>query len=168
MSAKRRGQRPFATAAVLLLYGKEPSCRQKDTRNATNDRTWAQRARVDRRDPVAYNGDNHRAIAALEMEIEEEMVVATITAIYENGVLRPVRPLPLREHQMVQLQLVVPENETEEALRLLIQAGIVTPPSLQSNNAAFSAEERRRLAEVMSKASDRSLAELILEERSES
>jgi predicted DNA-binding antitoxin AbrB/MazE fold protein len=32
----------------------------------------------------------------------------TIEAIYENGVLKPTQPLPLREHERVQLTIETP------------------------------------------------------------
>jgi predicted DNA-binding antitoxin AbrB/MazE fold protein len=53
-----------------------------------------------------------------------------ITAIYENGVLRPLSPLPLQEHQTVRIQ-VLPEDaeaELERITQSLVAAGLVTPP----------------------------------------
>ena len=53
----------------------------------------------------------------------------TVTAVYENGVLRPLRPLKLRERQTVRLQIVPEEptdNEEEAAIQLLIEAGTLT------------------------------------------
>lgn len=40
-----------------------------------------------------------------------------ITAIYENGVLRPLSPLPLQEHQTVRIQ-VLPEDSVAELERI--------------------------------------------------
>ncbi len=37
---------------------------------------------------------------------EESVMPITIEAFYENGVLRPTQPLPLREHEKVQLTVV--------------------------------------------------------------
>ena len=43
----------------------------------------------------------------------------TIEAVYENGVLKPVQPLDLPDHQRVFITVDVPAIETpEEALRL--------------------------------------------------
>jgi predicted DNA-binding antitoxin AbrB/MazE fold protein len=48
-------------------------------------------------------------------------MVTTILAVYENGVLRPVRPLPLAEGETVQLTVTSPPEsavaETERRLR---------------------------------------------------
>ncbi|MEJ2554854.1 MAG: antitoxin family protein, partial [Anaerolineae bacterium] len=38
----------------------------------------------------------------------------TVTAVYENGVLRPLRPLKLRERQTVRLQIVLEEPTESE------------------------------------------------------
>lgn len=43
----------------------------------------------------------------------------TIEAIYENGVLKPLQPLNLSDHQRVSITIDLPVTETpEEALRL--------------------------------------------------
>ncbi len=51
-----------------------------------------------------------------------------ITAVYENGMLRPLQPVNLREQQQVRLQIVrdEPADETDEAIRQLVAAGVVT------------------------------------------
>ncbi len=36
-----------------------------------------------------------------------------ITAVYENGMLRPLSPLPLQEHQTVQIQVLTEESATD-------------------------------------------------------
>ena len=56
-----------------------------------------------------------------------------VRAVYENGVLRPLRPLKLREHQTVRLQLLSDEtreddDEGEAAIRILVAAGLMRPP----------------------------------------
>jgi hypothetical protein len=35
-----------------------------------------------------------------------EVIALTIEAVYENGVLRPVGPLPLKEHEKVQVTVL--------------------------------------------------------------
>ena len=54
-----------------------------------------------------------------------------IKAVYENEVLRPLRPLKLRERQTVRLQLLPEEAEEDEgdtAVRILVAAGLMRPP----------------------------------------
>jgi len=43
----------------------------------------------------------------------------TVEAIYENGVLKPVRPLPLKEHEKVRV-IVLPETSLAEQTHGLI------------------------------------------------
>jgi predicted DNA-binding antitoxin AbrB/MazE fold protein len=51
----------------------------------------------------------------------------TITAIYEGGVLRPLRPLRLPENARVQLHIVKPtgEPDTSRVVRTLLSTGRV-------------------------------------------
>ena len=45
-----------------------------------------------------------------------------VTAVYERGVLRPLQPLDLREHQTVRLQVLPeePADEAEEVIQILV------------------------------------------------
>jgi predicted DNA-binding antitoxin AbrB/MazE fold protein len=99
----------------------------------------------------------------------EVVMTKIVTAIYENGVLRPLKPLPLQERQTVYLQILsnaVP-NETQQLLQGLVEAGLLTPPQKQANVAPVPDEERRRLAERLGKAAVKPLSEMIFEERGE-
>lgn len=90
-----------------------------------------------------------------------------ITAVYENGLLRPLSPLNLREHQVVRLQLLPDKStdEEDEAVRSLIAAGILTPPPGHSDVEPISEQERRELAETLGKAPGKPLSKIIIEER---
>ena len=43
----------------------------------------------------------------------------TIEAIYENGVLKPLQPLPLREQERVELTVVTKRNWVEETAGIM-------------------------------------------------
>ena len=94
----------------------------------------------------------------------------TITAIYENGVLRPLTPLALPEHTVVEISIrPLPSAAAAEAHRrrvrkVLSAAGLVlpepdTPPFVQP----LSAAERHQLACRIP--TGRPLSEIIIEER---
>lgn len=102
----------------------------------------------------------------------------TITAIYENGVLRPTRPLNLRDRQRVRIQ-IVPDGqpgqndaaesaiELEQIIENLVAAGLVRPrPSIIPPD-PVSEQERRALAETLGRAPGKPLSEIIIEERGE-
>ena len=92
-----------------------------------------------------------------------------VTAVYENGLLRPLTPLNLRERQSVRLQ-VLPEEPADEVDRIingLVAAGLMTPPPGHSDVDPVSEEERRELAEILGKAPGKPLSEIIIEERGE-
>jgi predicted DNA-binding antitoxin AbrB/MazE fold protein len=96
-----------------------------------------------------------------------------VTAVYENGILRPLRPLDLREHQTVRLQLLPEEpseeeDEGEAALRILVSAGLMRPPQPGTPPPdPVSEEKRRALAERLAQAPGKPLSELVIEDRGE-
>ena len=93
-----------------------------------------------------------------------------VTAVYEQGVLRPLQPLDLEERQMVRIQVVpetVAEDEGEEMIRLLVAAGLMRPRPKKGTPPPdpVSEEERLRLADIMGNAPGKPLSEIIIEER---
>ena len=101
----------------------------------------------------------------------------TVAAVYENGVLRPVRPLNLRERQTVYIQImhqgveelpdVEAEQEMESIIKSLIQTGALTPPPGRSDVEPMSEQERRALAEELGRTPGKPLSEIIIEDRGE-
>jgi predicted DNA-binding antitoxin AbrB/MazE fold protein len=95
-----------------------------------------------------------------------------VTAVYENGILRPLQPLPLTEQQTVRLQLLPDDDsqdEAEEILQLLAQSGLISVRQLASSLPPdpVSPAERHRLAQAAGQSSDKPLSEVIIEERGE-
>jgi predicted DNA-binding antitoxin AbrB/MazE fold protein len=103
----------------------------------------------------------------------------TVTAVYENGVLRPMRRLNLREQQMVQIQILSAEPgdapgieaEAERELRGILQsledAGLLAPLTGHAAEEPITDQERRELAEELGRAPGKPLSEIILEDRGE-
>ncbi|HLF25285.1 MAG TPA: antitoxin family protein [Anaerolineae bacterium] len=95
----------------------------------------------------------------------------TVRAVYENGVLRPLSPLNLRERQTVRVQVLpddVSRDEGMEAVRVLVSAGLMRhieraplPPD------PVSERDRRALAERLARAPGKPLSEVIIEDRGE-
>src|ERR671932_820579 len=65
-----------------------------------------------------------------------------ITAIYENGVLRPLSPLPLQEHQTVRIQ-VLPEGSSNPSVSSLSDAEV-----LALADSKMDAVQNQRLGEL--------------------
>ena len=92
-----------------------------------------------------------------------------VTAIFENGLLRPLKPLDLSERQTVRIQ-VLPDNPADEAseiVLLLIDAGLMRPHA-RANIAPpdpVSAVERRDLAATLGHAPGQPLSEILISER---
>lgn len=92
-----------------------------------------------------------------------------ITAIYEHGVLHPVKPLHLKERQQVTVQIdPAPSQKTvEQVLQWLISIGRLTAPQKLSSEVPASETERLELARRLGEAAGTLLSEVILEERGE-
>lgn len=88
-----------------------------------------------------------------------------VTAVYEKGVLRPLRPLHLADNQTVTIE-VIAESEESRLIRELVASHVLTPPR-GTADAPLPIEERLVLAERVAQSIDRPLSELIIEERRE-
>jgi predicted DNA-binding antitoxin AbrB/MazE fold protein len=49
----------------------------------------------------------------------------SVEAVYENGVLRPTQPLPLKEHDHVRVTLHTPSEIQAAVERVLATAGLI-------------------------------------------
>ena len=93
----------------------------------------------------------------------------TITAVYERGMLRPLTPLTLPEHNRVQINIFaqppVDQADCQKVRQTLLDAGVIHPHpsamSLEEISEAQLAEASKALAEAGS------LSELIIAERDE-
>ena len=90
-----------------------------------------------------------------------------ITAVYENGVLRPLNPLSLQEHQTVRIQVLTeePATDAQQIIQSLVAAGLVTPPPLRGDIPPVSEEARRELAQRLGQCPGKPLSEIIIEDR---
>ena len=90
-----------------------------------------------------------------------------ITAVYEQGVLRPLTPLVLPEHTRVQIQIVVPPATAQEercrARQALLDAGVIRPRPPVEPVQAVSEAQLIETANVLAKAGP--LSELVIAER---
>lgn len=93
----------------------------------------------------------------------------TITAIYENGVLRPITPLALPEHAEVQISIQTPpplgggEAHRRKVIEALVAAGLALPAPDTPPPPPLSEDERNELARRIP--AGRALSEIIIEER---
>jgi len=92
----------------------------------------------------------------------------TITAIYENGVLRPLAPLALPEHARVRISITpMPspadaETHRRQVVEALAVAGLT---SAASDNPRMPLSERERAELARRIPAGRPLSEIIIEER---
>lgn len=90
-----------------------------------------------------------------------------ITAVYENGVLRPLSPLSLPEHQTVRLQVLTfePAADVQQVIQSLVEAGVVTPTPHRDDIEPVSSEARWELAQKLGQCPGKPLSEIIIEDR---
>ncbi|MDZ4720426.1 MAG: antitoxin family protein [Roseiflexaceae bacterium] len=95
----------------------------------------------------------------------------TITAVYENGVLRPLQPLSLPEHTQVEIdvrQIVAPEIQAAHRLRVqqvLANAGILADAPDSTLPLPMLPAQRAQLAKSLAEAGVPPLSAAILDER---
>jgi len=95
----------------------------------------------------------------------------TITAVYENGLLRPLTPLALPEHSRVELELRTVDAASAQARhervrQALAAAGVLVPRDTTDAHAGLlTPAERATLAHRLAEAGVPPLSAAILEER---
>jgi predicted DNA-binding antitoxin AbrB/MazE fold protein len=102
--------------------------------------------------PVSQFADRDLSILTLRVTIEG--MGERITAIYEDGVLRPLTPLPLPDHARVEIQILGESTSDEERVRVyqvLADSGIISvgEPSLEAP--AVSDAELARIAHSLAR-----------------
>jgi len=98
-----------------------------------------------------------------------------VTAIYEDGVLRPLEPLNLRDQQRVRIEVLPEEPGTQPAsdpletlIQKLIAEGRLRPrPSGPVPPDPLSEEERRALADRLGRVPGKPASEMVIEDRGE-
>lgn len=92
-----------------------------------------------------------------------------VMAIYDQGLLRPLKPLNLPDRQTVMIQVLsdVVSDTADHAIQFLVKAGLLTSPSGSSKMKSISNKERQRLADLLGKATTKPLSQVTIEERSE-
>lgn len=99
----------------------------------------------------------------------------TITAIYENGVLRPLSPLSLNDGETVQITIVAEvsqeelKGDREKAIKLMDVRGLVGLPKKQGKldraELIKRAQQWRELMQKMEPLPGKPLSEMVIEDR---
>ncbi|MEG3907294.1 antitoxin family protein [Microcoleus sp. w2-18bC1] len=95
----------------------------------------------------------------------------TITAIYENGVLRPLSPLSLNDGETVQITIVAEvsqeelKGDREKAIKLRDIQKLMGLPTKQFKLDAAAEQKRRELFEKLKGRVGKPLSEIVIEDR---
>ncbi|MEG5014396.1 MULTISPECIES: antitoxin family protein [unclassified Microcoleus] len=95
----------------------------------------------------------------------------TITAIYENGVFRPLSPLSLNDGETVEITIVAevsPEElkgDREKAIKLMDVRKLMGLPTKQFKLDAAAEQKRRELFEKLKGRVGKPLSEIVIEDR---
>lgn len=92
-----------------------------------------------------------------------------IPTMYENGMLRPLRPLPFLENQIVWVQLIDEgkEDDWEGLIAMLVEDDIIEPPDTDYGPDPVSREERQRIADLLGNVPGKPLSQIVIEDRGE-
>ena len=94
----------------------------------------------------------------------------TITAIYENGVLRPLSPLSLKDGETVQITIVAEvsqeelKGDREKSIKLMVRK-LMGLPTKQFKLDAAAEQKRRELFEKLKGRVGKPLSEIVIEDR---
>lgn len=96
----------------------------------------------------------------------------TVTAVYEQGVLRPLTPLHLPEHSQVEIEVrtIVSRPEAHarrEQVRAALDAAGILAPVAPSGASPMTEDERAALAEQLVVSGAIPLSQIIMEDREE-
>jgi predicted DNA-binding antitoxin AbrB/MazE fold protein len=95
----------------------------------------------------------------------------TITAIYENGVLRPLSPLSLNDGETVQITIVAEvlqeevKGDREKSIKLMDVRKLMGLPTKQFKLDAAAEQKRRELFEKLKGRVGKPLSEIVIEDR---
>ncbi|UNU22781.1 antitoxin family protein [Microcoleus vaginatus] len=95
----------------------------------------------------------------------------TITAIYENGVFRPLSPLSLNDGETVQITIVAEvsqeevKGDREKAIKLMDVQKLMGLPTKQFKLDAAAEQKRRELFEKLKGRVGKPLSEIVIEDR---
>ncbi|MCC3414931.1 MULTISPECIES: antitoxin family protein [unclassified Microcoleus] len=92
----------------------------------------------------------------------------TITAVYENGVFRPLSSVSFQDGATVRIQLWPddPKKQAELAIQFLVDRGFVTPlPNTPQNFEAVTDDDVYELAQKLGAKPGKPLSEMIIEDR---
>ncbi|MEG5045628.1 antitoxin family protein [Microcoleus sp. B4-C1] len=95
----------------------------------------------------------------------------TITAVYENGVFRPLSPLSLNDGETVEITIVaevLPEElkgDREKSIKLMDLRKLMGLPTKQFKLDAAAEQKRRELFEKLKGRVGKPLSEIVIEDR---
>lgn len=93
----------------------------------------------------------------------------SIIAVYEHGIFRPLEPLSLPDKQRVRIRIDIERqiDSAENGFQHMVNIGKLTLPSGQSKVKQVPLEERNRVADILGQATNKSVSEMIIEDRGE-
>jgi len=99
--------------------------------------------------------------------MKNQVLLNTFQAIYEDGILRPLKPLNFQKGHIIRIQ-IIPESKDSEimkTLQFLKDKNVIKPPPKRGISRQISNERRQRLSKILGAASNKSLSELVIEDR---
>lgn len=99
-------------------------------------------------------------------------MIETVTAVYEDGVLRPLTPLHVPEHSQVEIEVRTISSSPDtharrEQVRAALDAAGILAPVTPSAMSPLTDAERATLAERLVIPGAMPLSEIIIEDRAE-
>jgi len=99
--------------------------------------------------------------------MNSQVLLNTFQAIYDDGILRPLKPLNFQKGHIIRMQIISESTDSEimQTLQFLKDKNIIKPPPQNSINRRIPIERRQRLSKILGAASNNKLSEHVIEDR---
>jgi len=99
--------------------------------------------------------------------MNRQVLLNTFQAIYDDGILRPLKPLKFQKGHIIRIQIIPESTDSEimQTLQFLEDKNIIKPPPKKGINMRIPNERRERISKILGAASNNRLSEHVIEDR---
>jgi len=116
---------------------------------------------------MVYVKDKYTNIIIFYVSMNSQILLNSFQAIYDNGILRPLKPLKFQKGDIIRIQIIPESTDSEimQTLQFLEDKNIIKPPPKKGINKLIPIEKRQRISKVLGAASNNRLSEYVIEDR---
>jgi predicted DNA-binding antitoxin AbrB/MazE fold protein len=99
--------------------------------------------------------------------MNSQILLNTFQVIYDDGILRPLKPLKFQKGHIIRIQIIPESTDSEimQTLKFLEDKNLIKPPPKKVINKHIPIERRQRMSKILGAASNNRLSEHVIEDR---